>query len=325
MVLYKWTAMKFRYYLIYLMIPALFACESTIKEDEDLEDQTDNCVVSSNESREAASNPVFQEGFEYLTIDEMLDNWDNGKNTKDMSFSDDVPEGSSGKQALMMTYVVGKNSGGHLFKELPEGYDSLYARFYVKFLTRKSPIHHFVKIGGYNPSVPGPQGLAGMKPQGDDFFISGIESPSIQDWNWGFYTYWMHMHGRPNAYYGNVFYPENQVELALDQWICVEFMIKLNDPVEAINGEMAFWIDGEKILHLGDGFPMVERSKGHYRAGTSASSYPFPGFQWRNCDQLKISFFWLNYYMTKGNEGDIDKVLFDDVKLSTQYIGPHEL
>ena len=320
------SMMGYAQYFIYLMILGLFACEGNMKEaQENPDDQEGNCELLPEENREPVSNPIFQEGFEYASIDEMLENWDDQKNTKGMSFSDDVPAGSSGKQALMMTYVAGENTGGHLFKELPEGYDSLYARFYVKFLTRESSIHHFVKIGGYYPSVAWPQGLAGMKPQGNDFFISGIESPLSQNWDWGFYTYWMHMHGRPDAYWGNVFYPEVPIELALDKWICVEFMIKLNDPVDAFNGEMAFWIDGKKRLHLGEGFPEVERSGGRYREGASASSYPFPGFQWRNCEQLKITFFWLNYYMTKGNEGDIDKVLFDDIELSTEYIGPYAL
>jgi hypothetical protein len=37
---------------------------------------------------------------------------------------------------------------------------------------------------------------------------------------------------------------------------------------------------------------------------------------------MKLNFFWLSYYMTDGKPGQIDKVLFDDVVISTQYNGP---
>ncbi|MBT4274288.1 MAG: hypothetical protein HOD39_05040 [Verrucomicrobia bacterium] len=36
-----------------------------------------------------------------------------------------------------------------------------------------------------------------------------------------------------------------------EKWICVEMMIKLNDPPERKNGEQAFWIDGKLISHEG--------------------------------------------------------------------------
>ncbi len=34
--------------------------------------------------------------------------------------------------------------GGHLYKLLPEGYDSLFARFYIKFISRYSTVSHLV-------------------------------------------------------------------------------------------------------------------------------------------------------------------------------------
>ncbi|MBV6643185.1 MAG: hypothetical protein KI791_20870 [Cyclobacteriaceae bacterium] len=311
--------------LIVLLVT--FSCNASSEIDSDsnkaeLKDgeTNKNCQPGDKEDKQPLSNPIFAETFEHESIEAMLENWNDRKNTKGMSFSDDVPEKSKGKQSLLMTYVAGENEGGHLFKEFPEGYDSLFARFYVKFLTRETSLHHFVKLGGYNPSVGWPQGFAGMKPAGDDFFISGIESPSASNWDWGFYTYWMHMNGSPEAYWGNVFYPEEPKEVALDQWICVEFMLKLNDPVEEKNGEMAFWIDGKKILHLGEGFPLMDRRGGFNKE--NAEGELFEGFQWRNCDQLKLTFFWLNYYMTKGEAGAVDKVLFDELVVSTEYIGP---
>lgn len=264
---------------------------------------------------------IFREDFESFSINQVQDNWDDKKYTEDMSFSNDVPEGSKGKQSLMMTYIAGKNEGGHLFKSFPKGYETLYARFYIKFLTRNSKIHHLVKLGGYYPVTQYPQGFAGLKPNGKDFFISGIESPESKDWGWGFYTYWMHMHGSINSkYWGNVFLPESIEIIPKGKWICVEFMIKMNNPVEEFNGEQAFWVNGKKILELGKGFPKIHQNGGYYKE--SSSGQEFEGFQWRIDDKLKLNFFWLNYYMTKGVEGEIDQILFDDIVISTKYIGP---
>tara|TARA_R110001606_G_C15235710_1_gene635626 strand:- start:36 stop:332 length:297 start_codon:yes stop_codon:yes gene_type:complete len=97
-------------------------------------------------------------------------------------------------------------------------------------------------------------------------------------------------------------------------------MIKLNNPVDSFNGEQAFWINGKKVLHLGEGFPKINQSGGYNEE--SSSGAPFQGYQWRNNEKLKLTLFWLNYYMTKGVEGEIDQILFDEVVVSDKYIGP---
>jgi hypothetical protein len=55
---------------------------------------------------------IFREDFEKTSVDEVLQNWDDSKNSKGLSLSDDVPKGSSGKKSLMVTYVAGKDEGG---------------------------------------------------------------------------------------------------------------------------------------------------------------------------------------------------------------------
>ena len=135
------------------------------------------------------SSVIFREDFEKASVEEVLQHWDDSKNSNGMSFSSDVPKGSSGTKSLMMTYVAGSNEGGHLFKSFPLGHEVLYARFYVKFLTAKSYIHHLVKLGGYQPR---------------------IEFPDNKNWHWGFYTYWIHMAGSPKNYWGNIFLPKTE-------------------------------------------------------------------------------------------------------------------
>ena len=263
---------------------------------------------------------IFQEDFEASSIQEMTVKWDEAKNSANMSFSGDVPQGSPGSQSLVMTYTPDQNTGGHLYKMFPEGYDSLYARFYVKFEASHSKVHHFVHMGGYYPPTTWPQGGAGTRPTGNERFTTGIE-PIGDKWSWDFYTYWMHMRGYadPNYFWGNTFHPDPPAPINRGEWICVELMMKVNDPVDSYNGEQAFWVNGEKIQHLGEGFP-----NGYWiwdKFYPDPDSSAFEGFQWRNDERLKLNFFWLLYYMT-GETDQTDKVYFDDVAVSTQYIGP---
>ena len=266
---------------------------------------------------------VFSEDFESDSKEKMMLNWNTSLNLEGMSFSSDVPPGSKGKQSLMMTYTPGANDGGHLYKMFPEGFDTLYARYYVKFITKYSHVSHFTGMGGYNPPSKFLIGRAGIKPKGTEKFNTAVET-SGDKWTWDFYTYWMNMHGYsdPNFFWGNSFRPDPPSRVVHGEWICMEMMVILNNPVDQSNGEQAFWVNGKKIIHLGRGFP-----EGYWKwdkFNPSPGRGCFEGFQWRNTDQLKINFFKLSYFLTHGKPGEIDKVLFDDVVVSTHYIGPFE-
>jgi len=264
---------------------------------------------------------VFREDFEEPSLAVLTVLWDDVRNREGMFFSEEVPPASAGTHSLAMTYRAGENKGGHLYKMLPEGYDTLYARFYVKFTRYHTKVHHFVHMGGYNPPTRWPQGTAGYRPDGTDHFTTGIE-PIGDRWSWDFYTYWMHMRGYadPRHFWGNTFHPDPPAPVKRGAWICVEMMMKMNEPADAFNGEQAFWIDGKQIEHLGEGFP-----HGYWvwdKFYPDPDSTAFEGFQWRKDEKLKINFFWLLYYMTDGAPGVADTVWFDDVVVSTKYIGP---
>lgn len=264
---------------------------------------------------------IFTEDFEEATLEDLFLRWDDIRNPEMMSFSNDVPPASAGTQSLMITRIADLNTGGHLYKVFAEGYDSLFARFYVKFALDHYPVHHFVHMGGYNPPTPWPQGSAGISPDGTDRFTSGIE-PMGESWEWDFYTYWMHMRGNPNpgTYWGNTFNPDPPAPVVRGEWICVEMMMKCNSPLDAYNGEQAFWIDGQQIIHLGEGFP-----NGYWvwdKFYPHPDSTAFEGFQWRIVEDLNVNFFWLLYYMTEGFPGQVDSVWFDDVVIATEYCGP---
>ena len=198
---------------------------------------------------------VFVEDFEEASLDQMRARWEDVSNPQLMSLSNDVPPGSGGKHSLLMTHVGGQGSGGHLYRRLGQGYDELYVRFNVKFDPDCGPIHHFFHVGGYNPATAYPQGGAGNRPSGDERFSVGVE-PFGDSWVWDYYAYWMEMRGSPprGQTWGNSFIRNPQLKAERGKWTTAELMLKMND-VGDTNGEMALWIDGRRVSHLGKGFP----------------------------------------------------------------------
>jgi hypothetical protein len=92
-------------------------------------------------------------------------------------------------------------------------------------------------------------------------------------------------------------------------------MVKLNNPVTASNGELAVWIDGQRVLNLGQGFPNGSWSGGTFTENASGS--PFGGFQWRSDSALNLNWLWLQNYVT----GVPSSVQFDHVVLARSYVG----
>jgi hypothetical protein len=277
---------------------------------------------------EAHGSVVFTENFEEGSLDALFERWEDVSGSDVMSFDADLPAESGGSQSLFLS------SGGHLYRRFEPGLDVIHLRFYAKFDPSCNNVHHFVHVGGYNPTSPWPQGTAGIRPDGDDNWSTGIE-PMGENWAWDFYTYWMHMRSNPGgSYWGNVFSGKPSPFAARrGEWTCVEVMIRMNDPVDAQNGEQAFWIDGELRNHLGLGFPRGEWIwDGFWPDPTCEPSGPcdiegsatpcctdFEGFRWRTTTDLDINYLWLLHYVD-ADEGC--EVWFDDVVVATEYIGP---
>jgi len=216
----------------------------------------------------------------------------------------------SGKQAVEMAAVIPGSPGGGLIKWFRPGLDRMHARFYVKFPKDANYVHHFVHIVGGRQKWSG-FGKAGLRPNGGDFFTTGIEPDG--KWGrvpppgvWHFYTYWPDMKAsRDGKFWGNDFSPERPIPVAKYRWVCVEFMVKCNSAPDRKDGEQAFWIDGKLAGRFG-------------------------GLRWRTTDELKINAFWLLYYLTpdalrrsrsERREGRFP-VWFDAVVCATRYIGP---
>ena len=65
---------------------------------------------------------IFVENFESPSLVETKKRWETVSNSEIMTFSNDVPAGSAGKQSLLMSHVGGKGSGGQFYRRLPPGH-----------------------------------------------------------------------------------------------------------------------------------------------------------------------------------------------------------
>ena len=270
---------------------------------------------------------IFVENFEENSLEAVKARWESIKNLDMMSFSADVPAASAGRQSLLMSHIGGKGTGAHLYRRLLPGYEQLYVRFYVKFARDCYPIHHFVHVGGYNPSTSWPQGGAGIRPAGDARFTTGIE-PYGRKWRWDFYSYWMGMRSSPDRKsWGHDFVNDENLIAERDKWICVELMMKMNNPVTAHNGQQELWIDGKSwkkdgqlISRLGKGFPKGKWVWDSFQPDPKGE--PFEGFQWRSDEKLNLNFLWILLYITDSPPGHVSKVWFDNIVVAKKYIGP---
>ena len=285
---------------------------------------------------------LFAEDFERPTLEQIGQRWDMVRNAEVMSLSNDVPQGSTGKQSLLITQLAEQGTGADFYRRLEGGSDRVFTRMYVKFAEDCEPVHHFgTCVGGNLPPTRWPSVRAGQPTQGDKSFWVGIE-PFGSKWQWDYYTYWCEMRGSPprGQTWGNSFIHDDTLKVRRGGWTCVEVMVKMND-VGDTNGELALWIDGVQVSHLGKGFPRGQWTFDKFLPGregdgvrwnfeqgrresirTAPGGDPFEGFRFRTAERLKVNFLWLYLYITQGTRGHANRVWFDDVVVATEYIGP---
>ena len=273
------------------------------------------------------------------TLTEILGRWEDVCGKEHFSLSRDAPKSSASKQSLLMTHIGGGESRNHLYRRLPSGYERVFARFYVKFDPDCHPVHHFgTHVGGNAPPSKWPMMDAGKAPAGDKSFNVAIE-PFGRSWVWDYYTYWADMRGSPpaGACWGNSFIRDDKLRVVRGKWVCIELMVRMNDPKDT-DGELALWIDGKLVSHLGKGFPKGTWTFDKFTPGKPGGGVtwdhakderraiqggrPFEGFRWRTDKKLDINYVWTSLYMTKVPKGHVSKVWFDQIVVAKRYIGP---
>jgi hypothetical protein len=245
-------------------------------------------------------------------------------NRNGMSLDPDVPTGSLGLYSLKLTSIAAANDGGHLYRKFTPGWDStVYVRYYVKYPSVSNGfIHHeAVWLGGYNPATNWPNPRAGTCGLGDSrlsISYEPIKEPAMDT-----YLYWgdMRSWNGGGSCYGNDMVNRSPTarNLEWDKWMCVEVMVKLNNPVTAYNGELRIWQDGVEVGHWGPGFP-----NGHWLVDSwinKADDPAFPGFRWRTDPALKINYLWIEFYHDDDAAPD-SYIKYDHLVMAKQYIGP---
>ena len=197
--------------------------------------------------------------------------------------------------------------------------------------------------GSYTPSCPGDSN----HPIYDNRFSARLEmrtednmdDHAFRNDRMDFYNYWMGMHHNASSpqYYGNSFVGDYGLQYNRQEWVCVEYMVKLNNPVSAKNGEIKLWINGRLVTHLYEGNPQgkwlhsaflplngsayIWNQENWTYSMNQVSVTPFEGFQWRDNEVLKLNIVSLAYYVTKDTQGN-GRVWYDNVVVAKDYIGP---
>ena len=266
----------------------------------------------------------------------ILNRYTDIQNSAGMSLDSDIPEGSLGPYSIKMTSKQGMNVGGHVFKRFTPGFDStVYIRYYVKYPSISNGYFHHegVWFGGYNPPTPWPNPQAGTCGLGDKRLSIAYENvwqgnPPGMDT----YMYWgdMQSWNDGSSCYGNPMITQgrsiwngppsgNSPVNTLDEWMCVEIMIKLNNPVTAFNGELAIWQNGQQVGHWGPGFPNGHWTKDKWYS--NPNDPPFQGFRWRTNADLNINWLWLEFYHDNP-DAPSSYIKFDHLVMAKKYIGP---
>jgi hypothetical protein len=270
---------------------------------------------------ESNPNVIFVEQFEEGSIAAIGPRWGDVKNPDGMQLVSEVPPGTPAGHSLSIPWVGGGvNNGGHLYKMLNPGInDVVYVRWYMKYPTAGNYGHTGVWVGGSNPMSAWPDPIAGSRPSGNDRFIAAGEQNNVTH-AFEHYDYWMGMHpDGVGSFWGNFLLNNPSVQANPGQWVCLEQMVKLNNPVSAWNGEHALWINGVKVSHLGQGFPNGFWNGGRFTQDPSGT--PFEGFQWRSSDSLNINWIWLQNYAPYDPAGFSATMLFDHVVVAKTRIG----
>ncbi len=258
-----------------------------------------SCTKEPESALEEPGTIFFEDDFE----DGDYDDWFDAYGSPEVI--DNTQTAHSGSRALKCTaiYNDGNSSTSSIKYWFHPGYDKVYFRWFCKFDSTfdQGWGMHFCSLYAVEGNNKWNQmGQAGIKPDGDDRFGSGFEPWS--DWEtltppgqMQFYAYWHEMlPDNSGPYWGNVFYPDTVIIPERGRWYCMEMMIKANDAGHD-NGEIAAWIDGELYMHL-------------------------TGFNWRTTNELKIKRISLGIYIHNNPKDNI--CWFDDIALSTGYIGP---
>jgi hypothetical protein len=225
----------------------------------------------------------------------------------------------SGKKALEMAVPRPgpKSTGAAVQRNLEEGFDALFLRYYAKFGKDNDVFHGGAHNGGLiDARARGvPVGCAGVRADGSNKYCAMLDTyrpeeklpspgPLVvycyhmdQGGRWGdqFYSSGRILPNGPELF-GEEFVPRADFIPEQGRWYCYELMARANTPGKR-DGRVAFWVDGKL---RGD----------------------FPNLRLRSVETLKGNVINLNVHAGNFRVKRDIFMWFDDVAVATAYIGP---
>ncbi len=258
---------------------------------------------------------LFFEDFEDADTAALVAGFDSASDPSRFTLTGDVPPGAAAGSQSARASATGAE-GITLFKTLPTQQGSVFTRYYVKYEDPTFYHHTGMWLGGFNPPSQWPQGTAGIRPNGADFFHTGFE-PMNGTLGLDHYAQWpsMDCFMEPGGCWGNVFNRGAEPVVPSAAWSCVELLMKMNTPGSS-DGELAVWIGGALVQHLLPGSPSFNRlGNGVWEPDPGGT--PFPGFDWRSTPDLGMNFIWLNFYVDDAPSA----MSWDQVVVATERVG----
>jgi hypothetical protein len=234
----------------------------------------------------------------------------------------------------------------------PTRVDTLYWRFYARFVGNAPPPHHWVRVAAGTESYDS-SGLANTVPPGDEGFWFDFDA-NLDD-QFSFYVYWYQMRsGRCNDgsttpgcegdqgttyHYGNTFAPAEQEPFARDTWLCIELMAKTNT-VGSSDGSLAFAVNDALLGDYRQGYPEGTWLRDSFHPGgcefsSCTDPVPFEGFEFRTNADVRFKSVFLDAYYERASSAERraeleargvtvsseQTIFYDDVVVATTRIG----
>lgn len=222
------------------------------------------------------------------------------KKSSNIRVNHDLRNVRSGCCSMEVTALPGKSAGGMARIFFERGYDKIHVRWYCKFDADfdQGNLMHLNKLIASRERWAS---TAGKRPSGFDFFRTTLDL--WRDWGRNpapgepiFYSYFplMKKDRKTEKYWGNIFKPKRKIIIEKGKWYCMEMMLQANTAGRR-NGGQAFWING-KLIGL------------------------FKNMVWRFTNDLKVNSFMIGLFIHDNKK--VNRVWYDDVVVSTGYIGP---
>jgi tRNA A-37 threonylcarbamoyl transferase component Bud32 len=210
-----------------------------------------------------------------------------------------------GKCLQLTTRPQFLKEAAYLYKRLPVGLDVCHVRYYVRY--SKPPTHqirHGLFLLANHPPTTWPQVRENQKAQGDKWFMTGVDAGEDRravplPGAFRVMSNWFDS-PKPRE---DAFRPKKVVPVPVDRWVCVELMVRCNQPGRA-DGEQALWIDGQEVGR-------------------------WTQIRWRSDERVQVNGVWMLIYFGYVGEPSatdyskyVTSIRFDDVVISRRSIGP---